>query len=302
VSGGIAPAVSQLPINVNGRQVMLYAPNGSIGSTAANLDVSFTTADFSALTPEIKTKLSLAGPGDLTVTTSTTGGVTQYTMSLVQTNLVVAGALGPISAKAKSSIIFIWRHQRCAARRRQRRAVPDLAGQLARRWRRACSPPAAAGVHIDAAEQHPERHPGQTVIAEATSPAAQPDCETRASARRHRQPGRKSERHHRVADGRWRVPEPKHARAARRHLLPPDLRRLVVGNLFGGNASDKRHPAGGVRQHLCQAAVLPEETARCRISSASRSTCRAEQWRRPGYGASYQPLQRVSVTRRRADR
>jgi hypothetical protein len=105
VSGGVSQTVSQLPININGRQVMLYAPNGSIGSRDPNLNVTFTTADLSALTPEVKTKLMLAGPGDLTVQqTALSGGVTQYAIAIAQTNLVVSSALGPISAKAKNNI------------------------------------------------------------------------------------------------------------------------------------------------------------------------------------------------------
>ena len=106
-NGGTPPTLAQLPVNVSGREVMLYAPSGSIGNTAAPLQVTFTTVDTSALTPAVEAALTAAGPGDLTVkTTALAGGVTQYDLSLTQQSLLVASAIGPIAAKAQSEIFL----------------------------------------------------------------------------------------------------------------------------------------------------------------------------------------------------
>ncbi len=41
------PSIASLPLNISGRQVMLYAPNGSIGSLASPESFSFTSTDAS---------------------------------------------------------------------------------------------------------------------------------------------------------------------------------------------------------------------------------------------------------------
>ena len=68
---GAPPSIADMPINVSGRQVMLYAPNGSIGSLAPNDVFSFTSASASNLTDAQKGLLATAGPGQLSVATST---------------------------------------------------------------------------------------------------------------------------------------------------------------------------------------------------------------------------------------
>ncbi len=57
---GAPPSIADMPINVSGRQVMLYAPNGSIGSLAPDDVFSFTSASASNLTDAQKGLLMLA--------------------------------------------------------------------------------------------------------------------------------------------------------------------------------------------------------------------------------------------------
>ena len=103
-----APSIATLPLNIRGRQVMLYAPNGSIGSLAAPETFTFRSDNASNLEPWQKALLASAGPGQLTVTTTTvpnTGGqVQQYTVSVAQQSLLIVSPLGPVSAKAQSQI------------------------------------------------------------------------------------------------------------------------------------------------------------------------------------------------------
>ena len=100
-----APTLAQIAQNIDGREVILYAPNGSIGSLAQPREFIFTSDNLGALSPEDRAAISAAGPGDLQVSTRTlAGGVTEYTIRLAEQDLVVASALGSISAKAKSAI------------------------------------------------------------------------------------------------------------------------------------------------------------------------------------------------------
>ena len=100
------PSIAGLPLNVSGRQVMLYAPSGSIGSLASPQTFSFTSVDASSLTAAQKGLLASAGPGQLTVTSSTdpVSGIVSYTASVSQQSLVIVSPLGPVSAKAQSQI------------------------------------------------------------------------------------------------------------------------------------------------------------------------------------------------------
>ncbi|MCK9919144.1 leukotoxin LktA family filamentous adhesin [Microbacteriaceae bacterium K1510] len=103
-----APALDASQPNVSGRQVMLYARNGNIGSLATPATFTFRSDDASNLTDAQKTLLASAGPGQLTVTTTdvpgTNGQVKQYTVSIAQQSLLVVDPLGPVSANAKSQI------------------------------------------------------------------------------------------------------------------------------------------------------------------------------------------------------
>jgi len=100
------PSIASLPLNVSGRQVMLYAPNGSIGSLAAPETFSFTSASASNLTAAQKGLLSSAGPGQLTVvsTTDPNTGIITYVVEVSQQSLVIVSPLGPVSAKALDQI------------------------------------------------------------------------------------------------------------------------------------------------------------------------------------------------------
>ncbi|WP_298241882.1 leukotoxin LktA family filamentous adhesin [uncultured Bradyrhizobium sp.] len=92
--------------NVSANQIMLYAPRGSVGNSAAPQTFTFTSVDASSLTPEQRGLLATAGPGQLTVgaVTDPTSHVTTYTVSLSQQNLVVVDNPIAISAKALTNI------------------------------------------------------------------------------------------------------------------------------------------------------------------------------------------------------
>ncbi|MCS3760549.1 leukotoxin LktA family filamentous adhesin [Bradyrhizobium centrosematis] len=92
--------------NVSANQIMLYAPRGSVGNSAAPQTFTFTSVDSSSLTPEQRALLATAGPGQLTVgaVTDPTTHVTTYTVSLSQQNLVVVDNPIAISAKALTNI------------------------------------------------------------------------------------------------------------------------------------------------------------------------------------------------------
>ncbi|WP_168192777.1 leukotoxin LktA family filamentous adhesin [Undibacter mobilis] len=100
------PSIASLPLNVKGRQVMLFAPNGSIGSLAAPEQFSFTSVDASNLTAAQKGLLASAGPGQLTVTPVVDAhtGITTYFVSVQQQKLIIVDPLGPVAAKAKNDI------------------------------------------------------------------------------------------------------------------------------------------------------------------------------------------------------
>lgn len=92
--------------NVSANQIMLYAPRGSVGNSAAPQTFTFTSVDSSSLTPEQRGLLATAGPGQLTVgaVTDPTTHVTTYTVSLSQQNLVVVDNPIAISAKALTNV------------------------------------------------------------------------------------------------------------------------------------------------------------------------------------------------------
>ncbi len=92
--------------NVSANQIMLYAPRGSVGNSAAPQTFTFTSADTSSLTNEQKALLSSAGPGQLTVgaVTDPSTHVTTYTVNLSQQNLVVVDNPIAISAKALTNV------------------------------------------------------------------------------------------------------------------------------------------------------------------------------------------------------
>ncbi|MDP1581801.1 MAG: leukotoxin LktA family filamentous adhesin, partial [Bradyrhizobium sp.] len=102
------PSISSLAPNVSGRQVMLYASNGNIGSLAAPETFTFRSDDASNLTAVQKALLASAGPGQLTVTTTdvpgTNGQIKEYTVSVAQQSLLIVSPLGPVSAKAQAQI------------------------------------------------------------------------------------------------------------------------------------------------------------------------------------------------------
>ncbi|MBI5131767.1 MAG: leukotoxin LktA family filamentous adhesin, partial [Rhodopseudomonas palustris] len=107
-NGVSAPAIGDLPLNVSGRQVMLYTPNGNIGSLATPVTFTFRSDDASNLTDAQKALLASAGPGQLTVTRSdvpgTGGTVSQYTVSIAQQSLLMVNGVGPVSAKALAQV------------------------------------------------------------------------------------------------------------------------------------------------------------------------------------------------------
>ncbi|MCP2208780.1 leukotoxin LktA family filamentous adhesin [Bradyrhizobium diazoefficiens] len=100
------PIDDNVVANVSANQIMLYAPRGSVGNSAAPQTFTFTSVDASSLTPEQRGLLATAGPGQLTVgaVTDPTTHVTTYTVSLSQQNLVVVDNPIAISAKALTNI------------------------------------------------------------------------------------------------------------------------------------------------------------------------------------------------------
>ncbi|MCJ9733013.1 hypothetical protein [Bradyrhizobium sp. PRIMUS42] len=105
--GAAPPPIDENVIaNVSANQIMLYAPRGSVGNSAAPQTFTFTSVDASSLTTEQRALLSSAGPGQLTVgaVTDPTTHVTTYTVSLSQQNLVVVDNPIAISAKALTNI------------------------------------------------------------------------------------------------------------------------------------------------------------------------------------------------------
>ncbi|AMA57372.1 leukotoxin LktA family filamentous adhesin [Bradyrhizobium sp. CCGE-LA001] len=100
------PIDDNVVANVSANQIMLYAPRGSVGNSAAPQTFTFTSVDSSSLTPEQRGLLATAGPGQLTVgaVTDPTTHVTTYTVSLSQQNLVVVDNPIAISAKALTNI------------------------------------------------------------------------------------------------------------------------------------------------------------------------------------------------------
>ncbi|MCK1389328.1 leukotoxin LktA family filamentous adhesin [Bradyrhizobium sp. 1] len=105
--GAAPPPIDENVVaNVSANQIMLYAPHGSVGNSAAPQTFTFTSVDSSSLTPEQRGLLATAGPGQLTVgaITDPTTHVTTYTVSLSQQNLVVVDNPIAISAKALTNV------------------------------------------------------------------------------------------------------------------------------------------------------------------------------------------------------
>lgn len=105
--GAAPPPIDENVIaNVSANQIMLYAPRGSVGNSAAPQTFTFTSVDSSSLTPEQRGLLATAGPGQLTVgaVTDPTTHVTTYTVNLSQQNLVVVDNPIAISAKALTNV------------------------------------------------------------------------------------------------------------------------------------------------------------------------------------------------------
>ncbi|EJN11737.1 hypothetical protein PMI42_04907, partial [Bradyrhizobium sp. YR681] len=105
--GAAPPPIDENVVaNVSANQIMLYAPRGSVGNSAAPQTFTFTSVDSSSLTPEQRGLLATAGPGQLTVgaVTDPTTHVTTYTVSLSQQNLVVVDNPIAISAKALTNV------------------------------------------------------------------------------------------------------------------------------------------------------------------------------------------------------
>ncbi|MGB3487899.1 MAG: leukotoxin LktA family filamentous adhesin [Xanthobacteraceae bacterium] len=103
-----ATPISLMDRNVRGQQVMLYAPNGMIGSLAAPEQFTFRSDNASNLTAVQKALLASAGPGQLTVqvedVAGSNGAIKQYTVTIAQQSLVVIDPYGPVSALAQSQI------------------------------------------------------------------------------------------------------------------------------------------------------------------------------------------------------
>jgi hypothetical protein len=288
VSGGVSQTVSQLPININGRQVMLYAPNGSIGSTDPNLNVTFTTADLSALTPDIKTRLMLAGPGDLTVQqTALANNVTQYAIGLTQTNLVVAGALGPISAKAKNNIYIGGSGDMLLGG-----ALASLFPTLPASYAPQASGVATTGggdVRIDAARSIVNNTPGQTVISGNVS-LLNLIAETGGIGRAGT--GNPNANQNAVIAAITGGGLFDSGRAANGIYFRQTAGDLIVGNLYGGNNTN------GVMQLAATGSIYaePQFTARTVPHILGRSLDLRADNGDIGYNATtYQPLQ-VSLT------
>ena len=66
--GAAPPPIDENVVaNVSANQIMLYAPHGSVGNSAAPQTFTFTSVDSSSLTSAQKGLLATAGPGQLTV-------------------------------------------------------------------------------------------------------------------------------------------------------------------------------------------------------------------------------------------
>ncbi|MET4273159.1 MULTISPECIES: leukotoxin LktA family filamentous adhesin [unclassified Bradyrhizobium] len=105
--GAAPPPIDENVVaNVSANQIMLYAPHGSVGNSAAPQTFTFTSVDSSSLTPAQRGLLATAGPGQLTVgaVTDPTTHVVTYTVSLSQQNLVVVDNPIAISAKALTNV------------------------------------------------------------------------------------------------------------------------------------------------------------------------------------------------------
>ncbi|MBR0688118.1 leukotoxin LktA family filamentous adhesin [Bradyrhizobium manausense] len=100
------PIDPNVAANISANQIMLYAPHGSVGNSAAPQTFTFTSVDSSQLTTDQRALLSSAGPGQLTVgaVTDPTTHVVTYTVSLSQQNLVVLDNPTAISANALSNV------------------------------------------------------------------------------------------------------------------------------------------------------------------------------------------------------
>jgi filamentous hemagglutinin family protein len=91
--------------NVVAGEVMLYAPRGSIGSLADPRTIVFYSDNPGALLEADRIAISNAGPGEMRlVTEDLPNGVTKYTVTLAQQNLLVASASGNTTAEARSDI------------------------------------------------------------------------------------------------------------------------------------------------------------------------------------------------------
>ncbi|MBR1266082.1 leukotoxin LktA family filamentous adhesin [Bradyrhizobium sp. AUGA SZCCT0222] len=102
-----APIGELTPANVSGRQVMLYAPNGSVGNLARPEDFSFTSSTGSSTLSDVqKALLASAGPSQLTVTPTTdqATGVITYNVSVSQQSYVVLNPIDAVAAKVQSDI------------------------------------------------------------------------------------------------------------------------------------------------------------------------------------------------------
>ena len=101
-----APIGELTPATVSGRQVMLFAPNGSVGNLATPVDFSFTSTGSSSLTDVQKALLASAGPAQLTVTPTTNPGtgVVTYNVSVSQQSYVVLNPIDAVAAKVQTSV------------------------------------------------------------------------------------------------------------------------------------------------------------------------------------------------------
>ncbi|UVO26329.1 leukotoxin LktA family filamentous adhesin [Bradyrhizobium arachidis] len=104
--GATPPPIDDLKPNIQASQVMLYAPNGSIGNLALPETFSFTSVNSSSLTAAQKGLLASAGPGQLTVhaVEDPTSHIVTYSVSVSQQSLVVLDDPTAVSAKAQSQI------------------------------------------------------------------------------------------------------------------------------------------------------------------------------------------------------
>jgi filamentous hemagglutinin family protein len=91
--------------NIVAGEVMLYAPRGSIGSLADPRTIVFYSNNPGALSEADRIAISNAGPGEMRLVTEDMGnGVSRYTVTLAQQNLLVASASGSTTVEAQSNI------------------------------------------------------------------------------------------------------------------------------------------------------------------------------------------------------